>query len=118
MKLTFTKMHGSGNDFVVLDGLDRPVTLSAQQFRRLADRHTGIGCDQIIVLEEGRIIERGSHEELYGARGRYYDLYTKQHGLETNLFLAPGEGDKVEEPGSGEDEETSAVSETVRALHH
>ena len=49
-------------------------------------------ADQILVVETGRIVERGTHEELYAARGRYYDLYTKQHGLEANLFLAPGEG--------------------------
>jgi subfamily B ATP-binding cassette protein MsbA len=53
-------------------------------------------ADQILVVEEGRIIERGNHAELYAAKGRYYDLYTRQHGLESNLFLAPGEGDKVE----------------------
>jgi subfamily B ATP-binding cassette protein MsbA len=49
-------------------------------------------ADQILVVEGGRIIERGTHESLYAASGRYYDLYTKQHGLESNLFLAPGEG--------------------------
>jgi len=50
-------------------------------------------ADQILVVETGRIVERGTHAELYAARGRYYDLYTKQHGIEANLFLAPGEGD-------------------------
>ncbi len=50
-------------------------------------------ADQILVVEQGRIVERGSHQELYAAGGRYFDLYTKQHGLESNLFLAPGEGD-------------------------
>jgi hypothetical protein len=47
-------------------------------------------------MEQGRIVERGTHEELYALGGRYFDLYTKQHGLESNLFLAPGEGDTVE----------------------
>jgi hypothetical protein len=47
-------------------------------------------------MEQGRIVERGTHEQLYALHGRYYDLYTRQHGLETNLFLAPGEGDIVE----------------------
>ena len=51
-------------------------------------------ADQILVVEAGRIIERGTHEKLYAARGRYYDLYTRQHGIEANLFLAPGEGDE------------------------
>ena len=50
-------------------------------------------ADQILVVEGGRILERGNHAELFAKRGRYYDLYTRQHGLEANLFLAPGEGD-------------------------
>jgi subfamily B ATP-binding cassette protein MsbA len=54
-------------------------------------------ADQILVLEDGRILERGTHESLYALGGRYYDLYTRQHGIDANLFLAPGEGDKVEE---------------------
>jgi ABC-type multidrug transport system fused ATPase/permease subunit len=53
-------------------------------------------ADQILVIEGGLVLERGTHEELYQLGGRYYDLYTRQHGLETNLFLAPGEGDTVE----------------------
>ncbi len=52
-------------------------------------------ADQILVVEGGEIIERGTHESLYKLGGRYYDLYTRQHGLEMNLFLAPGEGDTV-----------------------
>jgi ABC-type multidrug transport system fused ATPase/permease subunit len=54
-------------------------------------------ADQILVVEEGRIVERGNHAELFAMGGRYYDLYTRQHGLEANLFLAPGEGDLVPE---------------------
>jgi ABC-type multidrug transport system fused ATPase/permease subunit len=50
-------------------------------------------ADQILVIEAGRVIERGTHRQLYALGGRYYDLYTRQHGLEANLFLAPGEGD-------------------------
>jgi ABC-type multidrug transport system fused ATPase/permease subunit len=52
-------------------------------------------AEQILVVEQGRIVERGNHAELFALGGRYYDLYTRQHGLETNLFLAPGEGDVV-----------------------
>jgi subfamily B ATP-binding cassette protein MsbA len=52
-------------------------------------------ADQILVVEQGNIVERGTHESLYALGGRYYDLYTRQHGLETNLFLAPGEGDAI-----------------------
>jgi subfamily B ATP-binding cassette protein MsbA len=58
-------------------------------------------ADQILVMEQGRILERGTHEQLYEAQGRYYDLYTRQLGLEHNLFLAPGEGDKLEGTGDG-----------------
>jgi ABC-type multidrug transport system fused ATPase/permease subunit len=60
-------------------------------------------ADQILVVEEGRIVERGNHAELYALGGRYYDLYTRQHGLEANLFLAPGEGDK--DDGDKDEEE-------------
>jgi ABC-type multidrug transport system fused ATPase/permease subunit len=54
-------------------------------------------AEQILVVEGGLIVERGTHASLYALGGRYYDLYTRQHGLEENLFLAPGEGDTVEE---------------------
>jgi len=52
-------------------------------------------AEQILVVEAGRVVERGTHASLYAAHGRYYDMYTRQHGVESNLFLAPGEGDKV-----------------------
>ena len=54
-------------------------------------------ADQILVVEGGLIVERGNHAELFALGGRYYDLYTRQHGLEANLFLAPGEGDNADE---------------------
>lgn len=56
-------------------------------------------ADQILVVEAGKIVERGRHAELLAQQGRYHELYTRQHGLEENLFLAPGEGEgnKVEE---------------------
>jgi subfamily B ATP-binding cassette protein MsbA len=61
-------------------------------------------ADQILVIEAGRIIERGTHTSLYATGGRYYDLYTKQHSVEENLFLAPGEGSSLDV----EDTETSS----------
>jgi subfamily B ATP-binding cassette protein MsbA len=74
-------------------------------------------ADQILVVEAGKIVERGTHEELYALGGRYWDLYTRQHGLEANLFLSPGEGDRVEENGAGrEAKEASAVTEAMRLL--
>ena len=74
-------------------------------------------ADTILVVEAGHIVERGTHESLFAARGRYFDLYTKQHGLEANLFLAPGEGDKEPEPA--EDSEVKAgnsLSDDVRLI--
>jgi ABC-type multidrug transport system fused ATPase/permease subunit len=77
-------------------------------------------ADQILVMEQGRIVERGTHDALYALRGRYYDLYTKQHGVESNLFLAPGEGDVIvdQEPDSkkngGEDPDLRDALRVVR----
>ena len=51
MKIKFTKMQGLGNDFVVLDGVSQPLDLSAEQYRALGDRHFGVGCDQILLVE-------------------------------------------------------------------
>jgi ABC-type multidrug transport system fused ATPase/permease subunit len=67
-------------------------------------------ADQILVVEGGRIIERGTHESLYEGGGRYFDLYTKQHGLESNLFLAPGEGSVDPD----DREPTAAMGETLK----
>jgi len=52
VKLAFTKMHGAGNDFVVLDFTREPFTLDPVQLKRLADRHRGVGCDQILVVQK------------------------------------------------------------------
>jgi ABC-type multidrug transport system fused ATPase/permease subunit len=75
-------------------------------------------ADQILVVEQGQIVERGTHEELYALHGRYFDLYTKQHGLESNLFLAPGEGDATPAGNDGEPSKQNgnetAVSEVIR----
>ncbi len=67
-------------------------------------------AEQILVVEAGRIIERGNHASLYAAGGRYYDLYTKQYEVESNLFLAPGEG-----TGESEDGDAARASAVGRA---
>ncbi len=54
-------------------------------------------ADQILVVEGGNIVERGTHPQLFALHGRYWDMYTRQHALDDNLFLAPGEGDVVPE---------------------
>jgi subfamily B ATP-binding cassette protein MsbA len=73
-------------------------------------------ADQILVVEDGRIRERGTHESLLVARGRYFDLYTRQQGVEANRFLAPDEGEgasprrpATEGEAPGEDRETFRV---------
>jgi subfamily B ATP-binding cassette protein MsbA len=75
-------------------------------------------ADQILVMEHGQIVERGTHAELYAARGRYYDLYTRQQGVEENLFLAPGEGDVATVNGNGADAQNEDVkaSDALRVL--
>src|SRR5579863_2357702 len=55
MKLKFTKMHGAGNDFVVLDGYTRPLALTSTQVRALANRHFGVGADQLLLVEQPTI---------------------------------------------------------------
>jgi diaminopimelate epimerase len=52
LKLAFTKMQGAGNDFVVLDCTQRPFSLNEEQLRKIANRHFGVGCDQVLVVEE------------------------------------------------------------------
>ncbi|MBS0438653.1 MAG: diaminopimelate epimerase, partial [Proteobacteria bacterium] len=54
MKLHFTKMHGIGNDFVVVDCRDRPLALSPAQIAHIGDRHTGIGFDQLLTIDPSR----------------------------------------------------------------
>jgi subfamily B ATP-binding cassette protein MsbA len=76
-------------------------------------------ADQILVIEQGRIVERGTHEQLYVARGRYRELYDKQHGLESNLFLAPGEGDITEsraDANGSEKSEGEGVTDALRLV--
>jgi ABC-type multidrug transport system fused ATPase/permease subunit len=75
-------------------------------------------AEQILVIQDGRVLERGTHESLYAAQGRYFELYNKQHAVETNLFLAPGEGDKTEEnPGeNGGGSGSGALPEALRIM--
>jgi len=73
-------------------------------------------ADQILVIEAGRIIERGTHDSLYAAGGRYYELYTKQHGVESNLFLSPGESDLEPEESQGEGELLGQIPSSDPAL--
>ncbi len=69
MKLRFTKMHGLGNDFVVIDATRQPVELSAQQARALADRHFGVGCDQILIVERATRADTDFRYRIFNADG-------------------------------------------------
>ena len=57
MRVKFTKMHGLGNDFVVLDAVSQAISLTPEQARFLADRHFGVGCDQILLVDEALELE-------------------------------------------------------------
>lgn len=90
MKLKFTKMQGLGNDFVVLDGINQSIALNQQQIRRLADRHFGIGCDQLLLVEKAvgqadfryRIFNAdGGEVEQCGNGARCFVRYVHDHGL-------------------------------------
>jgi len=92
-RLAFTKMEGAGNDFVVLDATREPFALSADQLRRLADRHFGVGCDQILVVERSsrpdvdfryRIFNAdGAEVEHCGNGARCFVRFVRERGLTT-----------------------------------
>ena len=69
MKLRFTKMHGQGNDFVVIDGVRQAVALDASQVRALADRHRGVGFDQLLLVERPARPENDFRYRIWNADG-------------------------------------------------
>ena len=91
MNLRFTKMHGLGNDFVVIDAINQNVSLSDEQYRLLGDRRFGVGCDQILLVEaphsEGvdftyRIFNAdGSEVEQCGNGARCFAVFVREKGL-------------------------------------
>src|SRR5207302_6481731 len=93
VKLAFTKMQGAGNDFVVLDCNRTAFSLSAAQLRRIADRHLGVGCDQILVVEPPqsagadfryRVFNAdGGEVEQCGNGARCFVKFVHDHGLST-----------------------------------
>jgi diaminopimelate epimerase len=91
MQIPFTKMHGTGNDFVVFDAIHHAVALTPERVRRLADRHVGIGCDQVLVVERPtengadfryRIFNAdGGEVEQCGNGARCFARFVRLHGL-------------------------------------
>src|SRR5450759_6005484 len=91
MKLIFTKMHGLGNDFVVLDATRMPIELTREQLRQIADRHFGFGCDQILQVEKPRRPGTDFYYRIFNADGgeveqcgngaRCFVRYVRERGL-------------------------------------
>ena len=69
MALNFTKMHGLGNDFIVIDAINQSVSLTPQQIQQLADRHFGIGCDQLLLVEAATTAASDFRYRIYNADG-------------------------------------------------
>ena len=93
MRLHFTKMHGAGNDFVVLDATRAPIELTPEQYRALGDRRFGVGADQILIVENSdtpgvdfryRIFNNtGDEVEHCGNGARCFVRYVRSKGLTT-----------------------------------
>ncbi len=112
MDLTFTKMHGLGNDFVVIDGRDTSFRPSADETRAIADRRTGIGCDQLIVLvppaDAGAVIAMrifnadGGEVEACGNAARCVaDLIMTETGLDSAIIETPAGLTRAERAKAG-----------------
>ena len=69
MRLKFTKMQGAGNDFVVVDGVSRAVEITPERARRIADRHFGVGCDQVLLVEKPRSKDADFRYRIWNADG-------------------------------------------------
>ena len=69
MLINFTKMHGLGNDFVVIDGVTQNIRISADLIKRIANRNTGIGCDQVLILEPPSLLDVDFDYRIFNANG-------------------------------------------------
>lgn len=97
MLLNFTKMHGLGNDFVVIDAIGQQIKLSQEQARQIADRHFGVGCDQILLVESPRTADTefyfriinadGSEVEQCGNGARCFARFVHEQGLTDNKII-------------------------------
>lgn len=97
MIIQFTKMHGLGNDFVVIDAISQQIDLTVSQIKALADRHFGIGCDQLLLVEKAsdpraefryRIFNAdGGEVEQCGNGARCFAIFVRQQGLTSNTRI-------------------------------
>jgi diaminopimelate epimerase len=69
MRLRFTKMQGAGNDFVMLDGVTQPLSLTSEQVRRLADRRFGVGADQVLMVEPAQAADSDFRYRIFNSDG-------------------------------------------------
>ena len=100
MRLKFTKMQGAGNDFVVLNALAQPLTLTPQQLKGIADRRFGVGCDQVLVVEPPRQPDTDFHYRIFNSDGgeveqcgngaRCFLRYVRDRGLTSKRELRVG----------------------------
>jgi diaminopimelate epimerase len=100
MRLKFTKMHGLGNDFVVIDALTHPISLTPDQIRRISDRHFGVGCDQVLLVEPPRLPDTDFHYRIFNADGgeveqcgngaRCFVRYVRDRGLTNKTEIRVG----------------------------
>jgi len=100
MLIKFTKMHGLGNDFVVIDAINQQLQLSSEQYRQIADRHFGVGCDQILLVAPPRTTDTefyyrifnadGSEVEQCGNGARCFARFVHEQGLTDNRIIDVG----------------------------
>lgn len=100
MRLPFTKMHGLGNDFVVVDATKAPVQLTPAQLRFIADRHFGVGCDQLLMVEPARSADTDFYYRIFNADGgeveqcgngaRCFVRYVHERGLTQKKVIRVG----------------------------
>jgi len=108
MRLKFTKMHGLGNDFVVVDATAAPVSLTPAQLRFIADRHFGVGCDQLLMVEPARTPDTDFYYRIFNADGgeveqcgngaRCFVRYVHDRGLTAKRLIRVGTLGGIIEP--------------------
>ena len=91
MEIKFTKMHGLGNDFVVIDAINQDIDLTEDQVRFIADRHFGVGCDQLLLVEASESDDIDFIYRIYNADGgeveqcgngaRCFAVFVREKGL-------------------------------------
>lgn len=94
MEIAFTKMHGLGNDFVIIDATKQAISLTPRQIRRIADRHLGVGCDQLLLVEPPKSSDADFGYRIYNSDGgevgqcgngaRCFARFVREKGLSGN----------------------------------